>query len=184
MPTEPPLPAVSPLSTRAQREFEGECIRLFGEAVELLGVPRSVGQIYGLHFASPQPLCFSDVVERLEISKGSASQGLQLLRSIGAIKLLSGTGRQSGERNLGAARDYYEPELSLRKLMNGVLQERVRPLSVSGKARLDRLRETAGRADNGNGFYVDRAKQLATWHRRLRAALPVLGVLFGPRIRK
>ena len=57
----------------------------FAEIVQLFGIPKSVGQIYGLLYASPKPLGFTAIVERLEISKGSASQGLQLLRSLGAI---------------------------------------------------------------------------------------------------
>src|SRR5688572_16073888 len=76
-------------TVRKQRRFERECSQLFGEIVEVLGVPHSVGQIYGVLFASPKPLSFSDIIKQLEISKGSASQGLQLLRTLGAIRLLS-----------------------------------------------------------------------------------------------
>ena len=56
---------VSSPITSGQGEFERECCQLFGEVVEVLGVPYSVGQIYGILFASPRPLNFSDIVERL-----------------------------------------------------------------------------------------------------------------------
>ena len=69
-------------------DFAHQCGELFAEVVHALGFPRSIGQIYGLLYASPDPLSFSDIVKQLEISKGSASQGLHLLRSLGAIKLV------------------------------------------------------------------------------------------------
>jgi HTH-type transcriptional regulator, glycine betaine synthesis regulator len=119
-----------------QREFESECIHLFSEIVQVLGVPRSVGQIYGLLFASSQPLSFSDFLDWLEISKGSVSQGLHLLRSLGAIKQLP----LADEQTSGTARSYYGPELGLRKLMSGVLRKRIAPIAASGADRFVRLR--------------------------------------------
>lgn len=182
MPTAPasPPPLLSTRAVRTQREFECECIHLFSEVVETLGVPRSVGQIYGLLFASAQPLCFSDIVERLEISKGSASQGLQFLRTLGAIKRSSTGGRFAG-RPFEPTRDYYDPELSLRKLVSGVLQERIAPLAVAGADRIARIRRLAEENDKQDDFLLGRVKQLETWRRRFRTVLPVLGVLLGPK---
>jgi DNA-binding transcriptional ArsR family regulator len=164
-----------------QREFERECTQLFSEVVEVLGVPRSVGLIYGLLFASATPLSFSDIVERLEISKGSASQGLQLLRTLGAIKLLIPIDGRSGERTVGTSRDYYEPELALRKLVSGLLQERVAPLAVAGVDRFDRLRRLAEEGGKGDIFLLNRVKQLERWRRRFRTVFPILSTLFGPK---
>ena len=156
-------------------------MELFTEVVQVFGVPKSVGQIYGLLFSSPEPLSFSDIVERLEISKGSASQGLQFLRSLSAIHIAENSPLSIGTE--ASRREYYEPELSLRKLVSGILQERVSPLAMIGKRRLDRMRELADRSD-GNDFYLDRAKQLNTWRRRLEAVLPVLSALLGPMSKK
>jgi len=160
--------------------------------VHVFGVPKSVGQIYGLLYASPQPLSFSDIVERLEISKGSASQGLQLLRSLGAIKVAD----QSDDREHAyshlhfhsggeaSRRIAYSPELSLRRLVSGVMQERISPLAVAGADRLGRLRELAESDGGASGFYLDRVRQLEAWRRRLRVVLPVLSALLGPKSRK
>ncbi|MEM6279416.1 MAG: hypothetical protein AAF733_08065, partial [Verrucomicrobiota bacterium] len=63
-------------------QIEEEIIDYFVSFVQMLGLPKSVGQIYGTLFASPEPLVMDDIVERLGISKGSASQGLSLLRSL------------------------------------------------------------------------------------------------------
>lgn len=173
-------------------DFQSECVAFFAEVVQVFGVPKSVGQIFGLLYASPAPLSFSDIVERLDISKGSASQGLQLLRSLGAIKVADQLDDRehshfyfhSHSGGEASRRIAYEPELSLRKLVSGVLQERVTPLAVVGAGRLTRLRELAEKDGEGSDFYLDRVRQLETWRRRLRTVLPVLSALLGPKSRK
>lgn len=191
--------------------FEIECSDFFAEAMQVFGVPKSVGQIYGLLYASPRPLSFSGIVERLEISKGSASQGLQFLRSLGAINVADATFsgakapfKVSGVRFKASAsslhlapsqvtpgsdsdatrRVAYEPELSLRKLVSGVLQERIAPLATTGGSRLARLRELADGDGEESDFYLDRVRQLETWRRRFKTVLPVLNALLGPKSRK
>jgi len=176
-------------------EFARECIKLFAEVVQVFGVPKSVGQIYGLLFASPAPLSFSDIVERLDISKGSASQGLKLLRSLGAVNVVRPLSLAPRPSRLAhnapvvsivepSRREYFEPELGLRRLVNGVLQERVTPLATTGGNRLSHLRELAERDGEGSDFFLDRVKQLDTWRRRLKTVLPVLSMLLGPKSRR
>jgi hypothetical protein len=168
----------------ASADFERECTDFFAELAQALGVPKSIGQIYGLLFASPRPLSFTDIVERLDISNGSASQGLQLLRALGAIKIArppsSGFLRSAHNTAMVhlielSRRDYFEPEVSLRKLVSGALQKRVMPLATMGADRLARLRRLA----EGNDFFLDQVKQLETWQRRLKTVLPVVSRLFG-----
>lgn len=175
---------LAPRAGRAQREFERECVDFFSETVQLFGVPKSVGQIYGLLYASPAPLGFSDIVERLEISKGSASQGLQLLRTLGAINAADSSPQPSALSSQPSARVAYLPELSLRKLISGVLHERVKPLANTGADRLLRLRELAEQGGGDGDFYLDRVEQLETWRRRLKTVLPLLTALLGPKPQK
>ena len=156
----------------------------FEDVVQIFGVPKSVGQIYGILYASRVPLCFSDIVERLEISKGSASQGLQLLRSLGAINLAEASNQstanvESWRAHTDVRREYFEPELSLRKLVGGILSERVAPLAATGSGRLKRLREFAEKSEEWNDFYLDRAKQLDMWRRRLKTVLPLISAFLG-----
>lgn len=163
-----------------QREFEHECCGMFGELVDVLGIPRSVGQIYGALFASPRPLSFSDVVERLEISKGSASQGLQLLRSLGAINI-SSEQRTTASSQPTPRAITYEPELSLRQLMTGVLRERLAPLAAPNAKRLSRLTELAEQTPGDTRFYLERVEQLESWRRSFTTVMPVLTTLLGAR---
>ena len=66
--------------TAGVAELENEIVEHFADLAAMLAQPRSYGQIYGLLFASTQPLSFTDIVERLDLSKGSVSQGLKALR--------------------------------------------------------------------------------------------------------
>lgn len=83
-----------------------------------LAETRSVREIYGLFFCVSSPLCFEDVVRQLEISAGSASQGIRFLRSIGAVQLVY---------QLGNWRDHFAPETGLRRLVGGLLNEKIEP---------------------------------------------------------
>jgi hypothetical protein len=174
----------SSTSTPTNGGFEQECVSFFAEVVQLFGVPKSVGQIYGLLYASPAPLGFSDIVERLEISKGSASQGLQLLRSLGAIieaersSQISNLPSSIKRETRGVA---YEPELSLRQLVTGVLRERIVPMASTGADRLKRIKELAEQAPENTKFYLGRAKQLETWRKRFTTVMPLFTVLLGPK---
>ena len=96
-------------------ELEREVIELFVRMADVLNLPRSVGEIYGLLFISYDPLCLDDCRIRLNISKGSTSQGLKILRSFGAIR----TVYIPGDR-----KDYYEAEADFWKIILGVLRER------------------------------------------------------------
>jgi DNA-binding transcriptional regulator GbsR (MarR family) len=163
----------SPVSAPTPIAFEGECVAFFAEIVQLFGVPKSVGQIYGLLYASPESLGFTAIVERLEISKGSASQGLQLLRSLGAIK----EAEQKEGTNRGVS---YEPELSLRQLLTGILRERIAPTAGAGADRLKHLKQLAVQSPVHAAFYLQRVSQLTTWSKQFTTVLPLLSALLGP----
>lgn len=141
-----------------------------------------MGQIYGLLYASPEPLGFSDIVERLEISKGSASQGLQLLRSLGAINEVARSSVIANqESQIKRSVVAYEPELSLRQLVTGVLRERVAPMASTGADRLKRLKELAEESPANTKFYLGRTRQLDHWRKRFTTVLPLLTALLGPK---
>jgi DNA-binding transcriptional regulator GbsR (MarR family) len=146
--------------------FKQECVSLFSGFLHALGVPKSIGAIYGLLFASSEPLCFADIVEELGVSKGSVSQGLAFLRQSGAVKLVE----IAGDR-----REFFEPELGLRRLASGLIQERIQPLAKKTTDAVARLRRHAEGSRGGqNKFQVERIRQLETWHRQLGRILPLV----------
>ncbi len=171
--------------------FEQECVLFFQEIVQLFGVPKSVGQIYGLLYASPEALGFSEIMGRLEISKGSVSQGIQLLRSLGAIvesdpaspSTSTSTSGLNGSGAAGQTRGprVYSPELSLRQLVTGVLRERIAPMAAPGTERVKRLKQLAAESPANEVFYLGRTKQLEGWRKRFNTVLPLLSALLGPK---
>jgi len=58
------------------------CVRL----CLLLGLPKSIGLIYGAVFASAKPVEAGQICRKLKISRGSVSQGLRFLKELGAIR--------------------------------------------------------------------------------------------------
>ncbi len=159
------IPASSQESA-ALTPVEVEVIGVFVNAVKLLGVPKSIGEIYGLLFISSEPLSLDTLVVRLNISKGSASQGLKVLRALGAVRQVY----VGGDR-----RDHYTAEIELKKLAAGFIREEVQPRLESGAERLARLKSLAGRLEPSEGSFLQtRVAKLALWHSRGQSVLPFL----------
>jgi len=147
-------------------KFEEEMVSFFVDAAELLGVPKSVAAIYGITFASPEPLSFSEIAARLDFSSGSVSQGLKVLREIGAILEVS-TDEDRLQR--------FAPDLELRKLILRFLDQRVQKQLRSGQNRLDELSRLMPKGKNGSENTLRlRLHCLGEWHRKARALLPLM----------
>ncbi|QBG47352.1 hypothetical protein EGM51_08100 [Verrucomicrobia bacterium S94] len=156
---------------RALDEFESEVIALFVRVADLLNLPRSVGEIYGLLFISTAPLCLDDCRVRLNISKGSTSQGLRILRSFGAIR----TVYVPGDR-----KDYYVAETSLRKIAAGFAKEQIQPHVASGEDRLVRIRELLDDCESADkAALTEKVELLENWQYRAGKTLPLILKLIG-----
>lgn len=155
--------------------FESECWCFFSDAAHSFGMPRSWGQIYGLLYASPHPLSFSEIVAKLGISKGSTSQGLRVLHSLGAVRIVHGRhGTISGDRPTALTARRFEAELSLRILVSALLTGKIVPLATTGASRLGQLKALAKQGGDAAEFYSERVGQLMTWQRRLKTVVPIL----------
>jgi HTH-type transcriptional regulator, glycine betaine synthesis regulator len=120
----------APSQRSALRPLEVEVIDLFVGLSRALGQPQSIGEIFGLLFISPQPLAMDDVMERLKLSKGSASQGLKFLRNLSAIRPVY----VPGERRV-----HYHAEAGLRTLAGNFIRDKLAPHLGNGADRLTRL---------------------------------------------
>jgi len=150
-------------------------IDVFAGAAVQLGLPKSLGQIYGLLYASPTPLAFREIADQLEISAGSASQGIRVLRDLGAIH----PAEVPDDR-----REHFTPELSLRRLLGGVLKTRVQGPLESGAVKLQALGsrlEWAGVSEPDAEFLRGRLESIQTWHRKAKLMLPLLRTFLGSR---
>ena len=99
-------------------------------ACRTVGLPKSVGEIYGVIYASATPLSMDEIMGKLGLSLGSTSQGLKMLRSFGAVK----TVYQPGSR-----KDYFTVELDFRKVITQYLADVVVPQFSSTKTQLEGL---------------------------------------------
>ena len=63
--------------------FEQSVVAYFLDAADLLGVPKSLAVIYGICFASTDPLSPAEIRARVDLSAGSLSQGLRFLTGLG-----------------------------------------------------------------------------------------------------
>ena len=159
--------SVAVAERRQAGAFEQGMTELFMHLAEVLGIPKSVGAIYGLLFASPDPLSFTEILERLDISKGSVSQSLRVLRALGAVQEVSSPADRC---------ERFVPELGLRKLVGGVLKEKVDPLVSGSDARIKQLQEQVRQMSTAADakFARTRLKQIENWRSQMRLLLPVL----------
>ncbi len=145
--------------------FESQMVDFFVEAADLLGVPKSVAAIYGIIFASPQPLSFAEIESRLDISKGSVSQGLRVLREVGAIKEVSGETDRA---------ELFTPDLEMRKLIARFLENRLNKQLDAGSSRLTTLQKALPASRSADAEVLrERLKSLQAWHSKARQLLPV-----------
>ena len=160
--------------------IEREVLAVFVDGVRVLGLPPSIGEIYGLLFISQSPLSLDDLVKRLKISKGSASQGLRTLKSLGAVRETKGNGNGNG--NGGAERrTYYEPAVELKRLVGGFIREQIRPHLDSGRHKIKRLGDLANMESDPKRrkFLLERTDRLDHWIRNGGRVLPIIQRILG-----
>ena len=147
-------------------------IDFFVRAASLIGLPRSIGEIYGLLFCTPQALTFDELVERLQISKGSVSQGLKVLRQLGAVKL---------HYVPGSRRDHYLPELSMKRLVRGFIKDQFEPHLLSGSQRLDNIEALIQEVGDEASYThaLSRLGTLRSWQKRTRKLMPIIMTTLG-----
>jgi DNA-binding transcriptional regulator GbsR (MarR family) len=114
------------LQSTARRDL----IESAGALFQMLGLPRSVGQIYGLLYLSKGPLSLDDIAASLSISKGSASIGTRQLAAWGAIRQVW---------VLGERRDHFEAVGDLAQLLRGSYGEFIKPRLESSHKRLQSI---------------------------------------------
>lgn len=170
----------NPIETAARPEgaqaarlnpVEVEIIHLFVQLSRALGQPPSVAEVYGLLFVSPKPLSQDDFIGRLNLSKGSASQGLRYLLDLGAVR----TVYVAGDRRV-----HYEAVAELRNLANRFLRQQVLTYFDDSKERLERIQSEARELPDGEReFALERLRILRSWQRNARMLLPVVLAILG-----
>ena len=156
--------------TTKTSELELEAIDYFVRLMSLLGMPRSVGEIYGLLYFSRAPLPMDMIAAKLGLSMGSASQGLRTLRSLKAVKVTY---------VLGDRRDYYLAESEFRHLLSSFIKEEIMPHLENGKLRIERMQEILARETEpyAEDFCRHRIEKLTRLQKASSRLLPTLAGL-------
>jgi DNA-binding transcriptional regulator GbsR (MarR family) len=146
-------------------EFEAAVIDYFVAAAEMLGAPKSLAAIYGILFASPEPLTFAEISDRLDLSAGSISTGLRTLRDIGAIKEVSAPTDRA---------ELFQPDTEMRQIVTHFLESRVEAHLRGANERFASFDESLPHfAPSEQKILRQRIKKLKGWHVKAKALLPL-----------
>lgn len=151
-------------------ELRGLSVDFFVSFVQVFGLPKSIGQIYGFLFVSPDPLPMDEIVSQLGISKGSASQGLALLKSLGAVSSIT----IPADR-----REHFQADLNVSRIVTHFFENRLEPRLEHGDRRLEEmiaLARQAKRSDRTPGAtaVLTRIQALQKWQKRGRNLIPMV----------
>lgn len=150
-------------------EITSEGINFFVRFMQLLGMPRSIGEIYGLLYFSEEPMSMENVTNSLGMSVGSASQGLKTLRNMKAIR----TTYKIGER-----KDYYIAESEFRHLFSSFIRDEIVPHLDSAKDRTNRMAALSeDLPDEQKTFVQQRIGKLDRMQKAASKILPTLSTL-------
>jgi DNA-binding transcriptional regulator GbsR (MarR family) len=112
-----------------------------------------------------------ELIKRLELSKGSASQGLRYLLDLGAVR----TVYVAGER-----RTHYEAVAELRNLAGRFMRQQILTHFQDSGARLARIAVEAQKlSDEERKHAVARVKMLRSWEKNAKRVLPLVLRLLG-----
>ena len=138
----------------------------FARVAETFSLPRSAARIYHTLFVAEKALSFTEIVKESGLSKASASNGLKLLESMLAVAIV----HVPNNRNT-----YYRPELSLRRLASGFLNQSLLPGINAG----ERILESAPLESDEkiSEHFLARLSSLRSWHKSSKDILPLLAAL-------
>jgi DNA-binding transcriptional regulator GbsR (MarR family) len=139
---------------------------MFINFLRLLGWPKSVGEIYGLLFVSAAPLAMDDIMARLGMSLGAASQGLKLLREFGAVRTVYMP---------GVRKDHYAASGELSRFATSFIEEELLPRMQTAQGRILRMEQMlAAESPEERQLPAERIDRLKYWLGKGQKVVPWL----------
>ena len=142
---------------------EDSILNLCVKLCSILGLPKSVGLIYGAVFVSARPIEAGDICQKLKISRGSVSQGLKFLRELGAIRVEGANGNRA---------EHFVVEDHLRKAVETFVTKKIGPAFEALGEEVVRLEK-----DPNLSLPEDLKEKLETirrWHNHGQLLLPLV----------
>jgi len=142
---------------------EDSILNLCVKLCSILGLPKSIGLIYGAVFVSAKPVEAGQVCRKLKISRGSVSQGLRFLRELGAIR---------SEGLNGNRAEHFVAEDHLRKAVEMFVSKKIGPAFEELGEEMVRLGK-----DPSQHLPEDLREKLETirrWHSHGKLLLPLV----------
>lgn len=92
-------------------------IAIWGEMGNSWGIPRTMAEVHALLYLAGEPLCTDDIMDRLHISRGSASMSIRSLLDWGVLSRV----HKRGDR-----KEYFQAEQDVWRMFRTILRERKR----------------------------------------------------------
>lgn len=144
-----------------------EFAALAGEMAESFSLNRSVGQIYGLLYASPHSLSLQEISAALHMSKGNASIHLRTLEAWEAVKCIWVP---------GSRQDHYEANRDLKKIILKRLEQGLTKRLDLMESRFNALAE---KKETDDPFLKEQIKSLRGMLGSARKGLKILPKITG-----
>jgi DNA-binding transcriptional regulator GbsR (MarR family) len=142
---------------------EDSILNLCVKLCSILGLPKSIGLIYGAVFVSPKPIEAGQICKKLKISRGSVSQGLKFLRELGAIRVEGDNGNRA---------EHFVTEDHLRKAVEIFVTKKIGPA-------FDELGEEVVRLEKDPNLNLpqelrEKLETIRRWHSHGQLLLPLV----------
>jgi len=142
---------------------EDSILNLCVKLCSILGLPKSIGLIYGAVFVSARPMEAGQICRKLKISRGSVSQGLKFLKELGAIR---------SEGSNGNRAEHFVAEDHLRKAVETFVTKKIAPA-------FDELGEEVVRLEKDPNLNLpqelrEKLETIRRWHSHGQLLLPLV----------
>ena len=168
---EEPKPSGMMLSKSCQ-----EMVVAGGRLSQLIGFPKSIGQIYGLLMFSEKPMSAEDIGMALVVSKATISNSSRQLSSWGVIRQVW----VHGDR-----KDHYEVIEDFKAVIRAAMKNVFKPRIQSAGQRIERIEmfldeeKQAGEISSDlHKLRMRRIKSMTKYHQTIAKTLPMLEKLF------
>ena len=101
----------------AQREAQDRFIGTWGQMGSAWGISRTMAEVHALLYITAEALCTDEVMDRLEISRGSASMSLRALLDWGVI---------TRTHKRGDRKEYFVADQDVWTMFRAIVRERMK----------------------------------------------------------